>query len=67
MISVRVASRGRIVLLMSAVETPSAVIADLFDLDAQIGPVHQLPVDMDSADCTSDTCTQSCAGCGGGS
>ncbi|SDG99792.1 hypothetical protein SAMN05421505_11059 [Sinosporangium album] len=61
----RAASRGRIVWLMSAVETPAAMVADLFDLDAQVGPVHELPVGMDSEDCTSDTCTQTCAGCGG--
>jgi hypothetical protein len=50
---------------MSAVETSSAVIADLFDLDAQVGPLHELPVGMASEDCTSDTCTQSCVGCAG--
>ncbi|WP_424534402.1 FDLD family class I lanthipeptide [Sphaerisporangium viridialbum] len=51
---------------MSHVESPADVIADLFDLfdlDAQVGPLHELPSGMDSEDCTSDTCTQSCMGC----
>jgi hypothetical protein len=48
---------------MSHVETPADVIADLFDLDAQVGPLHELPSGMASEDCTSDTCTQTCAGC----
>lgn len=59
----RESTRPRIVLIMSPVETHADVIADLFDLDAQVGPLHELPNGMASEDCTSDTCTQTCAGC----
>lgn len=57
----------RIVWFMSVVEYSAAVIGDLFDLDAQVGPLHELPVGVSSEDCTSDTCTQSCVGCRDGS
>jgi hypothetical protein len=52
---------------MNAVQSSAAAIADLFDLDAQAGPLHELPVGVSSENCTSDTCTQSCAGCRDGS
>jgi len=52
---------------MSVTESSATVIVDLFDLDAQVGPLHELPVGVSSEDCTSDTCTQSCVGCRGGS
>jgi len=52
---------------MSVTESSATVIVDLFDLDAQVGPLHELPAGVSSEDCTSDTCTQSCAGCRGGS
>jgi hypothetical protein len=52
-----------IVMVMSHAGNPADVIADLFDLDVQVGPVHELPSGMDSADCTSDGCTATCAGC----
>lgn len=48
---------------MNATESSAAVIADLFDLDAEVGPLHELPAGVSSEDCTSDTCTASCAGC----
>jgi hypothetical protein len=54
-------------MIMNETESSAAVIADLFDLDAQAGPVHDLPVGVSSEDCTSDTCTQSCVGCRGDS
>jgi hypothetical protein len=50
---------------MNATETSAAMIADLFDLDATVGPLHELPAGVDSADCTSDGCTASCSGCRG--
>ena len=53
--------------IMNETASPATVIADLFDLDAQAGPVHDLPVGVSSEDCTSDTCTQSCVGCRGDS
>jgi hypothetical protein len=39
-------------------ESSADVIVDLFDLDAQPGPLHELPVGVSSEDCTSDTCTR---------
>jgi hypothetical protein len=53
---------GRIVTGMSAVDTPADEIGDLFSLDVQTGPLHELP-SMSSEDCTSDTCTNTCV-CG---
>lgn len=41
----------------------SDAVADLFDLSAQVGALHNLPSGMDSANCTNDTCTNTCAGC----
>lgn len=39
-------------------------VSGLFDLDLQIGPVHELPGPMLSGDCTNDTCTGTCLSCG---
>jgi hypothetical protein len=41
------------------------VIADLFDLDAQVRPATsaQAQPKNSSEDCTSDTCTATCSGC----
>ncbi len=45
---------------------PAALdVYELFDLDTVVSDVHDLPAGMDSEDCTSDTCTNSCVGCGG--
>lgn len=51
------------VVIMNVDESSVAVIADLFDLDTQVGPLHDLGVGVSSEDCTSDGCTQSCVGC----
>ncbi|MEV6153342.1 hypothetical protein AB0L53_23630 [Nonomuraea sp. NPDC052129] len=39
-------------------------VPDLFNLDFQVGPVHELPGPMLSGDCTNDTCTGTCLSCG---
>jgi hypothetical protein len=52
---------------MNETGIPAAAIADLFDLDSQVGPLHDLPAGVSSEDCTSDGCTQSCVGCRGDS
>lgn len=41
----------------------SDAIVNLFALDTQTGTLHELPQALDSEDCTSDTCTQTCSGC----
>lgn len=52
-------------MISNETESPATALADLFNLDAQAGPLHDLPVGVSSEDCTSDTCTQSCVGCRG--
>lgn len=42
----------------------SADLTDLFNLDARTMSVATLPSAGDSADCTNDGCTRSCASCG---
>ncbi|PZG22530.1 hypothetical protein [Nonomuraea aridisoli] len=50
--------------LDSTAEVTPLDVSNLFDLGVQVGPVHDLPAGMDSADCTNDTCTGTCASCG---
>jgi hypothetical protein len=58
-----VSAWSRIVTGMNALdETHADEIGDLFSLDVQAGPLHEL-TGMESEDCTSDTCTGSCVGC----
>ncbi|MGH3278291.1 MAG: hypothetical protein ACRDNW_04045 [Trebonia sp.] len=47
---------------MSAIAISADEVGDMFTLDVQAGPLHELPA-MSSEDCTSDTCTRSCVGC----
>jgi len=54
-------------MMTNETESSATAIADLFNLDAQVGPLHDLPIGVSSEDCTSDTCTQSCVGCRGDS
>ncbi|MDP9850436.1 FDLD family class I lanthipeptide [Streptosporangium lutulentum] len=51
--------------MRSRASTPTLEVSDLFDLNPQVGPVHELPAGMASGDCTNDTCTASC-GCSDG-
>jgi hypothetical protein len=43
-------------------DTRADEIGDLFSLDVQAGPLHELP-SMSSEDCTSDGCTGTCVTC----
>jgi hypothetical protein len=48
---------------MNETTTLDPKIADLFSLDPQADPAHDMPCNAPSADCTNNGCTHTCRGC----